>query len=186
MHQMLGDLCDVVGGGTSSRKNEHYFNGDIPWVRPLDVVKSQSLFIETTSETITEAGLHSSSARRVPSGSVLLTSRATIGYTAVAKVPLATNQGMTSFIIQDDRIIPEYLALWLFTQEATLSALAGGTTFKELRKATLKGLNIPLPPIELQRDIAVVCKAWDVYHRMSKSYREMALLYLSSPLMENL
>ena len=149
----LGDVCTIVGGGTPRRNNEAYFGGDIPWATPTDVTALSDLSIAQTKETITETGLRESSARLVPTGTVLLTSRATIGYTAIAERPMATNQGFANFIC-GDYLVPEYLAYWLRGQQDHLIRLAGGTTFKEISKSTLKGIPIPLPPIDEQRRIA--------------------------------
>ena len=149
----LGDVCAIVGGGTPRRNNEAYFGGDIPWATPTDVTALSDLSIARTKETITETGLRESSARLVPTGTVLLTSRATIGYAAIAERPMATNQGFANFIC-GDYLVPEYLAYWLRGQQDHLIRLAGGTTFKEISKSTLKGIPIPLPPIGEQRRIA--------------------------------
>ena len=108
----IGEVCTVVGGGTPRRGNPDYFGGSIPWATPTDVTALDTLFIQQTTETITEVGLRESSARLVPAGSVLMTSRATIGHTAIASVPMATNQGFANLICTS-RIQPEYLAFWL-------------------------------------------------------------------------
>ena len=151
----LGDVCVIVGGGTPRRGNEAYFNGAIPWVKPTDITAAEDLFIEQTGETISELGLRESSARLVPAGTVLLTSRATIGYTAVASKPVATNQGLTNLICSE-RLHPEYVAFWLRGQRGRLIQLAGGTTFKEISKSALKQIEIPLPPLDEQRRIASI------------------------------
>ncbi len=149
----LGDVCAIVGGGTPRRNNEAYFGGPIPWATPTDVTALSDLSIARTKETITETGLRESSARLVPAGTVLLTSRATIGYTAIAERPMATNQGFANFIC-GDYLVPEYLAYWLRGQQDHLIRLAGGTTFKEISKSALKGIPIPLPPLDEQWRIA--------------------------------
>ena len=151
----LGDVCDIVGGGTPRRGNEAYFNGPIPWVKPTDITAVEDLFIERTGETISELGLQESSARLVPTGTVLLTTRATIGYTAVASKPVTTNQGLANLIC-GERLNPEYVAFWLRGQRSHLIRLAGGTTFKEISKSTLKQIKIPVPPLAEQRLIASI------------------------------
>ena len=148
----LGEACTIVGGGTPRRSNAAFFGGPIPWATPTDVTALDGPFIDQTRETITHAGLRESSARLVPSGTVLMTSRATIGYTAIAGVPMATNQGFANLIC-GDQLLPEYLAFWLQEQRSHLIQLAGGTTFKELPKSTLKKVCIPLPPLDEQRRI---------------------------------
>ena len=149
----IGDACAVIGGGTPRRSEAAYFGGGIPWATPTDVTELADLHIGRTKETITETGLRKSSARLVPAGTVLLTSRATIGFTAIAARPMATNQGFANLICGDG-LTPEYLAHWLVARRDLLIRLAGGTTFKEISKATLKKIPIPLPPMALQRDYA--------------------------------
>lgn len=149
----IGDACDVIGGGTPRRSEAAYFGGGIPWATPTDVTDLADLHIGRTKETITETGLRKSSARLVPAGTVLLTSRATIGFAAIAARPMATNQGFANLIC-GDRLMPEYLAHWLVARRDLLIRLAGGTTFKEISKTTLKKIPIPLPPMALQRDYA--------------------------------
>lgn len=148
----LEEICTVVGGGTPRRSKAAYFGGTIPWATPTDVTRLDSLFIEKTNETITKSGLKESSARLVPAGTVLMTSRATIGYTAVATRPMATNQGFANLIC-GERIVPEFLAYWLRDQRDMLMQLAGGTTFREIPKSTLKKVRIPLPLLDEQRRI---------------------------------
>jgi len=148
----LGAICEIVGGGTPSRAVPEYFDGHIPWITPTDVTKKYGRYLDGGANTITEVGLRNSSARLLPPRSVLLTSRATIGYTAINTVPVATNQGFANFIC-GDRIFPEFLAHWLEWSRDALINLASGATFKEINKSTLKKLGIPLPPIDEQRRI---------------------------------
>ena len=148
----LAEVCTIVGGGTPRRSNEAYFGGPIPWATPTDVTSLNSLFVEQTKESITEVGLRESSARLIPAGTVLMTSRATIGYTAIATQSMATNQGFANLICSEC-VWPEYLAYWLRHQRESLIQLAGGTTFRELPKSTLKGFHIPLPPLSEQHQI---------------------------------
>ena len=160
----LAEVCTIVGGGTPRRSNAAYFDGPTSWATPTDVTALDSLFIDRTRETITEVALRESSARLVPAGTVLMTSRATIGYTAIANLPMATNQGFANLICSE-RIVPEYLAYWLRDQREHLIQLAGGTTFRELPKSTLKKVRIPLPPLDEQRRIV------DILNRAAKIER---------------
>ena len=155
----LGESCCITGGGTPRRNNASYFGGKIPWATPTDVTAQDSLSIDTTKETITETGLQSSSARLVPAGTVLMTSRATIGYTVIATTPITTNQGFINLTC-GNRLCPEYLAFCLSTQRERLVRLASGTTFKELAKSTLKKLAAPAPPLARQREFATI--VWQV------------------------
>lgn len=148
----LGSVCEVIGGGTPSREKPEFFGGGIPWITPTDVTRRDGRYLDGGAETITELGLKNSSAKLLPARSVLLTSRATIGYTAINTVPVSTNQGFASFVCGPD-IWPEFLAYWLEWSRDHLIHLASGATFKEINKSTLKKLPIPLPPLDEQRRI---------------------------------
>lgn len=140
---------------TPRRQRSEYFGGTIPWATPTDVTALDDLPIGETKEKITDLGLRESSARLVPTGTVLMTSRATIGYTAIAQQPMATNQGFANLICSDG-LQPECVARWLPTQRDRLIQLAGGTTFKEISKDELKKVCIPVPPLDEQRRIVDV------------------------------
>ena len=148
----LEDVAQVLGGGTPSRTEKNYFGGGIAWATPTDITKLGQLHIWKTKETVSEAGLRNSSAKLMQPGAVLLTSRATIGFTAVSAVPICTNQGFINFVCGPE-MIPEYLAYWLSTQKAKMIQHAGGTTFKEIARGTLRKFEIPVPPLPEQRRI---------------------------------
>ncbi|MEI6318774.1 MAG: restriction endonuclease subunit S [Pseudomonadota bacterium] len=148
----LDEVAEILGGGTPSRQIRHYFGGGIAWATPTDVTALDRLYIAHTKETVTEDGLKSSSAKLMPPGCVLLTSRATIGYTAVSQVPICTNQGFVNFICGKD-LLPEFLAYWLRTQKEKMLQQAGGTTFKEIARGTLRKFEISYPPLDEQRRI---------------------------------
>ncbi len=153
----LGKVGTIIGGGTPRRNNAAYFGGSIPWATPTDITALSGISIESTKETITEAGLRASSARLVPTGAVLLTSRATIGDTAIAALPMATNQGFANFIC-GECVLPEYLSIWLRLQRNYLLQLAGGTTFKEISKSALKKIAVPIPLLDEQRRFATLTR----------------------------
>ena len=162
----LGQICAIVGGGTPRRDNTTYFGGPVPWATPTDVTALSGPSIGSTRETLTETGVRESSARLVPAGTVLLTSRATIGYTAIAAAPMTTNQGFANLIC-GERLLSEYLAIWLRLRRDYLIQLAGGTTFKEISKSTLKKIEIPVPPLEKQHEFATLISC--AYRTMDKA-----------------
>lgn len=148
----LEDVAQVLGGGTPSRTEKSYFGGGIAWATPTDITKLDQLYISETKETVSETGLRSSSTKLMPAGAVLLTSRATIGFTAVSTGPICTNQGFINFICGPD-LVPEYLAYWLRTQRDKMIQHAGGTTFKEIARGVLRKFDIPVPALAEQRRI---------------------------------
>ena len=152
----LGKVTEIIKGGTPSRSVERYFQGNIAWAIPSDITALDSaLYIHDTASHISEEGLNKSAAKLLPSGTVLLTSRATIGETAICTISMATNQGFSNFICNDE-VLNVYLAYYLRHIKAKLNVLASGSTFKEITKGTLLNVAIPLPPFPEQRAIAHV------------------------------
>ena len=108
----------------------------------------------TTQRTISEKGLRESSAKMIPVNSVIVSTRATIGRIAINRIPIATNQGFKNVVIENpDRAVPEYVALALTKLVPTMQAWATGGTFAEISKAKFCELEIPLPPLEVQKEI---------------------------------
>ena len=164
----LGQVCDLIGGGTPARENKKYFEGSIPWATPTDVTALDELYISRTDEYITEDALAESSAKLLPIGAVLMTSRATIGEAVVAAVPMATNQGFANFVCDEQVLDSEYLACWLRAHKEFLISRAGGTTFKEISKSTLSKIKISLPPLPEQQRIVEILKQADTLCRQRR------------------
>jgi type I restriction enzyme S subunit len=148
----LGEIADLVGGGTPSRQNPEYFKGDIVWLTPTEIPKSKISVISDSREKITQDGLRYSSARLIPKGSVLMTSRASIGYVAIAGTEVTTNQGFASFVPKQG-INNFYLAYWLWANGDFFIEQATGTTFKEITKSKLRNFSLPIPPLPEQERI---------------------------------
>ena len=149
----LGEIANVIGGGTPRTTDPTNFEGgDIPWITPADLSGYTEKFISRGSRFITRKGLASSSARLLPTGAVLFTSRAPIGYVAIAKNPIATNQGFKSFVLKEG-VLPEYVYWWLKGSKQTAESYASGTTFLELSGANAKKLPIPMVPLARQGEI---------------------------------
>ncbi|WJK37244.1 restriction endonuclease subunit S [Solwaraspora sp. WMMA2065] len=151
----LGECCEIVSGATPKTGVEEYWDGDIYWATPKDLSVLPGVYLEKTERSITASGLRSCAARILPPGSVLLSSRAPIGHVAINRVPVATNQGFKS-LVPGDTIDAKYLYYWLRTNRAMLESLGNGATFKEVSKAIVAGVELPLPPLEEQRRIADV------------------------------
>lgn len=169
----LEDVAQVLGGGTPSRTESAYFGGSIAWATPTDVTALDGLYISASKESITEAGFTNSSTKLLPPGAVLLTSRATIGYTAVAKVPICTNQGFVNFVCSD-ALVPEYLAYWLRTQKDKMLQHAGGTTFKEIARGTLRKFEISFPAPDMQHRIVDLLSRAEGIVRLRREARTKA------------
>ncbi len=173
----IGEIADIVGGGTPSTRIPENFGGDIPWLTPKDLSGIHDRYVERGERNLSQHGLDSSSARLLPAGSVLLSTRAPIGYVAIAKNPIATNQGFRSLVVRDEAV-PEYLYYWLKLNTEELERHASGSTFRELSGSSLKEIRLRLPPLEEQRAIARVLGALDdkieLNRRMSETLEEMA------------
>lgn len=149
----IDTVTKVVSGGTPSTQNSEYWDGDIIWLTPKDLSGYNSMYISKGKRNITDLGYKKSSAQMMPKGSVLFTSRAPIGYVAIADTDLCTNQGFKSFI-PTEAIKSEYLYQLLKMSKEKIINISSGATFKEISGGRIKELKIPLPPIELQEQFA--------------------------------
>ena len=149
----LGAVTKVVGGGTpSTSKKEYYDEGNISWLSPVDLSNYNGIYISRGNKMITLEGLNNSSAKLLPKDTVCLTSRAPIGYVAIAEKELCTNQGFKSFLPS-----PTYLAKFLYWylkgNKELLESKASGTTFLELSASKAATIEFPLPPLSEQQRI---------------------------------
>lgn len=157
----LEQIADVIGGGTPSTSNPDYWGGDISWLTPRDLSNHLSKYISKGERSITKLGLQNSSAKLLPEGTVLLTSRAPIGYLAIATIPVTTNQGFKSFVAKENLLSNEFLYYLLKHNVELLQQLGTGTTFAEISATTLKGLEFSIPRLEVQNKIAHILSTID-------------------------
>ena len=159
----LGDpaVFHMESGGTPKSTEETYWNGGIHWATLVDLPQTDFITqITRTERTISEAGLSNSSAKVLPIGTVVVSSRATIGRVGIARIPLATNQGFKNIIIRDGtRALPEFIAYMMKRLAPRMESLATGGTFKEISKSTIASLEIPLPPLAIQQEIVAEIEA---------------------------
>lgn len=156
----LGDLAEVIGGATPSRNDHRYWNsGTIQWATPTDITKNPGRHITSTKEMITELGLASSATRLLPPGTILFTSRATIGARAIASCEITTNQGFSSFVPKSCN--GEYLYSLLELLTPFIKRLGCGTTFDEVSKRDVRQVWCSVPPPKEQAAIARVLEAVD-------------------------
>lgn len=148
----MGEVATVVGGGTPPTDRADYFGGEIPWITPADLSKYADKTISRGARNITQSGLNNSGARLLPAGTVLFSSRAPIGYIAIAANPVATNQGFKSFILSED-VKPDFAYYYLQRARDLARSLASGTTFLEISGKKAAQIPIPVPPIDEQPPI---------------------------------
>lgn len=152
----MDQCCEVVSGATPKTNVEQYWGGNIHWATPADLGKLDGPWITDTPRTLTESGLSSCGASVLPVGSVLFSSRAPIGHVAINTIPMATNQGFKSFVPRKDVLDSSYLYYWLRAHRLYLESLGTGATFKEVSKVVVSKIEIPLPPLTVQRRIAEI------------------------------
>ena len=156
----LAEVATVAGGGTPSRSERAYWNGDIPWATPTDVTGLSGRMISRTASTITEAGLASSSATLLPPNSLLMTTRATIGACAINRVSMATNQGFQNLVPRRSTSV-ELLYYLIQHHKRGLERLAAGSTFLEVSKQAIRGFRVTVAPFPEQLKIAAILSSVD-------------------------
>jgi type I restriction enzyme S subunit len=149
----LGDVCTVVSGSTPKSAEAAYWSGDIPWITPDDLSHHRGKRINVGRRSITQAGLESCSARMVPAGTVLYTSRAPIGYVAIAERAVCTNQGFKS-LVPPAGVSSDYLYWYMRYVTPEVRARASGTTFAEISGKAIKAVPLRLAPFAEQGRIA--------------------------------
>ncbi|MDL2398447.1 restriction endonuclease subunit S [Rhizobium mayense] len=150
----IEDIANVTGGGTPPANDPSNFadEGGIPWITPADLTGYENTYIRRGRRNLSERGYKNSAAKLLPSGAVLFTSRAPIGYCAIAANPIATNQGFKSLTLFGG-LSGEFARHYLKWSKPFLESLASGTTFLELSGSKLQQVPFPLPPLAEQKRI---------------------------------
>lgn len=170
----LVDIAEITGGSTPKTKVEEFWNGDIVWLSPTDLPEiGEITTINDSTRKITKEGLNSCSAKLLPVGTVIFSSRASIGKIGINEVPVATNQGFINFICGED-IYNRYLTYVLKYYTDDIVQLSNSTTFKEVSRTAVKNFEIPLPSLSEQK--AIVAKL-DRAQRLIDIDREMLAKY---------
>ena len=150
----LSELGEIVGGSTPSTKDSQNYDGNISWITPKDLANYNKIYIKSGERSITEKGFNSCSTKMLPRNSILFTSRAPIGYIAIASNELCTNQGFKS-IIPNNKINYLFLYYLLKYNKDYIASFGSGTTFKEVSGTVMKNIEVSIPDtIEEQRKIA--------------------------------
>lgn len=153
----LGEVGDIVGGGTPDTTNSAFWNGEILWLTPTEIKQK---YIFDSERKITQKGLLNSSAKLLPKNTILITTRATIGDIGIATQQLSTNQGFQSFI-GGEKVNFEFMYYLLGAKKREFITLANGSTFLEISAKTIRQIQIPLPPLAEQEKIAQILSVWD-------------------------
>lgn len=174
----LGEIGTIVGGATPSTKNTSFYDGNIPWLTPKDLSVNSNKYILRGERNITEAGFKSCSCKMLPKGSVLFSSRAPIGYVAIAANDMCTNQGFKS-VIPNEETDGEFLYYLLKYNKDNIASQGSGTTFAEVSGKTMKEIEVVVPKEkEDQRRIASILSSLDrkieLNNKINADLEEMA------------
>ena len=154
----LSDLGTVVGGGTPSKKHpEYYCEHGIPWITPKDLSVDKSKFISRGENDISDLGFSNSSATKMPEGTILFSSRAPIGYIAIASNTVTTNQGFKS-VIPNTNVGTAFVYYFLKQALPTIEGMASGSTFKEISGSGMKSVHAVIPDNETLHKFSEFCK----------------------------
>ena len=148
----LGEVCTIVSGSTPRTSVTSYWDGNIKWITPAEL-NEDTFYIMDSVRHITEEGKEKTGLSYLPAGTVILSSRAPIGKTAIAGCEMCCNQGFKNLICSD-AIYNEYLYFFLKSKTNYLNSLGRGATFKEISKTIVENIEVPLPDINQQKGIA--------------------------------
>jgi type I restriction enzyme S subunit len=190
--KILGEIGDIFSGSTPSTSDSENFEGNIPWITPADLSNYSSMYIERGKRDISEKGLNNSSATLLPKGAILFSSRAPVGYVAIAAKPLATNQGFKNLVLKCDDILPEYVYYYLRANTKLVEKYASGTTFLEVSASRFAQIPISIPPLDTQRKIVAILEKAEATQRLraeadalTRSLSESAFINLFGNPLEN-
>jgi type I restriction enzyme S subunit len=157
---LISDLGIIVGGATPSTKDPDNYNGEISWITPRDLSSLVGRYISRGERNISKKGYNSCSTQLVPAGTVLFSSRAPIGYIAIAKNELCTNQGFKS-VVPNENTDSMFLYYLLWYNKERIESKGSGTTFKEVSGAVMRNIPVSVPELSKQRAIAATLSCLD-------------------------
>nr|WP_314473911.1 restriction endonuclease subunit S [uncultured Prevotella sp.] len=156
----ISDIGEVVGGGTPSTANSDFWGGDIPWISPKDLTGYKSVYISHGESFLNKTGLKSGT-KLLPKDTVLFSSRAPIGYVAIASNPICTNQGFKSIICNKEIINPLFLYYYIKGNLDYIKLFGTGVTFPEISGAAMRKIKVQIPSLPTQQKIASILSAYD-------------------------
>lgn len=157
----IEDIGIVVGGATPSTKDSSNYDGNIPWITPKDLANHNGRYISHGERMISLQGFNNCSCQMLPKNSILFSSRAPIGYIAIANNELCTNQGFKSIIPNNNIVDSLFLYYLLVYYKPVIENMGSGTTFKEVSGSVMKNLAINIPEIDEQKKIAAILSSLD-------------------------
>ena len=157
----LGEIGKIVGGATPSTKDRHNYDGNIAWITPKDLSTNKNRYISCGERMISQKGLDSCSCSMLPPGSILFSSRAPIGYVAIAANELCTNQGFKSIVVNKEIADNIFIYYLLIYNRDYIAGLGSGTTFMEVSGKTMSEIQVSLPPLPVQKHIANILSSLD-------------------------
>ena len=147
----LGDIAEICGGGTPSTSVSEYWDGDIDWYAPAEI--GEKIYVNSSQRKITKLGLEKSSAKILPRGTVLFTSRAGIGNTAILEKEACTNQGFQSIIPHKSKLNSYFIFSKTYELKKYGETTGAGSTFVEVSGKQMANMDILIPKIEEQQKI---------------------------------
>ncbi|MCK4499420.1 restriction endonuclease subunit S, partial [Candidatus Babeliales bacterium] len=170
----IGEEVDVVGGGTPSTKNPEFWDGgEIHWTTPKDLSNLSDKVLLTTNRKITDVGLKKISSGLLPVNTVLMSSRAPVGYLALVKVPVAVNQGYIAMLC-DKRLSPEFVIQWCNYAMDEIKQRSSGTTFAEISKKNFKIIPVIVSSEDIQQSYSEMVS--DFYDKITETAIECKTL----------
>ncbi|MDO9545151.1 MAG: restriction endonuclease subunit S [Pelolinea sp.] len=148
---IIGDILTTKGGSTPSTKNSDFWDGDINWTSPRDLSSNDSIYLLDTERKITQAGLAKISSGLLPKGTLLMSSRAPVGYLAFSEIPISINQGYIA-ILDDKGFSKFFIFLWLKEYMDYVKSYANGSTFQEISKSAFRTLEVCKPPKNITQE----------------------------------
>jgi len=174
VEKRICDITEIIAGGTPSTAVAEYWDGEISWITPNDLSNHKERYILRGERNITKTGLNKSAAKLVPRNTLLLTTRAPIGYLAIADKELSTNQGFKNLICNTKQVDYRFMYYYITLNVEYFKAFATGATFPELSGGTLKRIKVKVPPLPTQTRIAGILSAYD--DAIENNNRRIALL----------
>lgn len=180
-------VFEVITGTTPSTKEKKYWiNGTIIWITPTDLSKLKNeKYVIDSERKITSCALKEVGLRELPKNSIILSTRAPVGYVAIIQNAATFNQGCKALVPKQQNTIPEFFYYYFVKMRRYLESISGGSTFKELSKDSLSNLEIPLPPIKEQKEISEILISLDLKLKL-EDQRKQKLINIKKSLMNDL